>query len=106
MAVVYIAGKMNGLPDKGRAKFAEAAEKLRGLGFVVLNPAELPEGLAPDKYMPICLAMIDAADAVCKLDNWHDSPGANIEVRYAQYQGKSFLSATEKERPPTGRLSP
>lgn len=89
--VVYIAGKMHGLPDCGRAKFDEAASTLREKGYVVLNPAELPTGLAPDKYMPICLAMIDAADAIYTLDNWLDSKGAQIEVRYARYQGKAFI---------------
>lgn len=89
--VVYIAGKMTGLPDLGRAKFSVAAKALREKGFPVLNPAELPDGMPGNRYMPICLAMIDAADTVYALNNWKDSPGARIEVNYAGYQGKNIV---------------
>lgn len=86
--ILYIAGKMTGLPDKGRAKFAAAAERLRDNGHIVLNPAELPEGMPSDRYMPICLAMVAAADAVYALDNYMQSDGAQVEIGYAKYQGK------------------
>jgi len=89
--IVYIAGKMTGLPDKGRAKFADAARRLRDEGNIVLNPAELPDGMPGTSYMPICLAMVSVADAVYALDNWTESSGARIEVRYARYQGKKIL---------------
>ena len=88
---IYIAGKMAGLPDKGRAKFASAAERLREKGHIVLNPAELPDGMPGSSYMPICLAMVGVADAVYALDNWTQSEGATVEVRYAKYQGKAIL---------------
>lgn len=83
---MYISGKMTGLPDKGKAAFAEAEEYLRKMGFVVLNPAVLPDGLDGNRYMPMCIAMIDAADAVVMLDGWEDSPGARLEKAYAEYQ--------------------
>lgn len=83
---VYIAGKMTGLPDKGRAAFAEAEDLLSKLGFVVLNPSCLPDGLPGNKYMPICMSMIDAADNLVLLDGWEDSPGAKLEKAYAEYQ--------------------
>lgn len=89
--IVYIAGKMTGLPDKGRAKFADAAKMLQDKGHIVLNPAELPDGMPGTRYMPICLAMVQAADTVYALDNWKDSNGARIEVRYARYQGKNIV---------------
>ena len=88
---IYIAGKMTGMPDKGRAKFASAAERLREKGHIVLNPAELPDGMPGSSYMPICLAMVGVADAVYALDNWTQSEGATVEVRYAKYQGKVIL---------------
>lgn len=87
---VYIAGKMAGLPDLGKAKFNDAAKKLRDDGYVVLNPAELPDGMPSDAYMPICLAMVSVADAVYALDNFAKSRGALIEVNYARYQGKEI----------------
>ncbi len=42
---VYIAGKISGDP-KYREKFAAEQELLEGQGHIVLNPAELPEGLS------------------------------------------------------------
>lgn len=99
--IVYIAGKMAGLPDLGRARFRAAAEKLRKEGHIVLSPAELPDGMPRDRYMPICLAMIGAADAVYFLGNYRFSAGANIELRFASYQGKHIFfekdEAKEKE---------
>lgn len=94
--VVYIAGKMSNLPDLGRAKFAEAAKELREYGFSVLNPAELPDGMPVIRYMPICLAMVDAADTVYALNNWKDSNGARIEINYARYQGKNLVFQEEE----------
>lgn len=88
---IYIAGKMTGLPDKGRATFAREADRLRKAGHVVLNPAELPDGMPGDRYMPICLAMVSAADAVYALDNWNRSSGALLEIGYARYQGKPVI---------------
>lgn len=41
---IYIAGKITGDP-KYRDRFRGEAEKLEGLGHIVLNPAELPEGM-------------------------------------------------------------
>lgn len=93
---VYIAGKMAGLPDLGREKFAEAEKMLKEQGFSVLNPAVLPDTLPREKYMPICLAMVDAADAVYALDNWQDSRGAALEIQYARYQGKDIIWRKER----------
>lgn len=57
-------------------------------GNVVLNPAVLPKGLDEDRYLPICLAMIDACDAVQFLPGWEKSAGARVEEAYAIRQGK------------------
>ena len=98
--VVYIAGKMKNLPDLGRSQFATAEKKLREKGFTVLNPAELPVGMPSDRYMPICLAMVQAADTVYALDNWRNSNGARIEIRYARYQGKNIVFQEEEKDEP------
>lgn len=88
--VIYIAG-----PIKGRAdyieRFCAAQLKLEAEGWIVLNPADLPTGMPADRYMPICLAMLQQADAVYMLDGWEYSEGANIELQFAQYQGKEVL---------------
>lgn len=89
--IVYIAGKMRGLKDYGRQHFNDAARRLELAGFIVLNPTAIPIGMPNEKYMPICLSMLEAADFIYMLDNWEESEGANIEYRYARCQGKRVL---------------
>lgn len=84
---IYIAGKITGDP-KYRERFREEAERLEGLGHIVLNPAELPEGMSKAEYMRICFAMIDCADTVFLLPDWQGSPGAQMELAYCRYIGK------------------
>lgn len=87
--IVYVAGPMTGLKNANRPAFADAADELRSLGYVVLNPAVLPDNMPHERYMPICLAMVQAADIVCLLPGWESSRGAQIEYRYAKYQDKA-----------------
>ena len=86
---VYIAGKITG--DQGcQAKFQRAAVGLRMCGNIVLNPAELPEGMEAADYMRICMAMIDAADRVIFLPGAEDSAGARLEMAYCEYIEKEY----------------
>lgn len=88
--IIYIAGKITGDPDY-REKFDIAATSLEMQRHIVLNPAELPEGMLPEDYARICFAMLDTADAIYLLKDWNSSPGASIERNYAMYAGKSIL---------------
>lgn len=91
-SIVYLAGPMNGVKEFNRPAFRAAEEALRsGRRYVVINPAMLPVGLEPERYMPICLAMIDAADMICLLDGWEKSPGARLEKVYAEHQAKEVF---------------
>lgn len=84
---VYIAGKITG--DKAyKAKFARAEQIQKERGNIVLNPAVLPEGMAPGDYMRICMAMMECADMVVFLPDWNESQGARLEMRWCQYTGK------------------
>lgn len=86
----YIAGKIYG--DKNyRKKFKAAERAMQDEGYIVLNPAELPEGMLPGDYMRICLAMLDSADIVALLPDWEHSKGANVEKAYAEYIGHPIL---------------
>ena len=87
MSKIYIAGKIAGAP-KYKDLFAAEADKQREAGHIVLNPAELPEGMSRPGYMRICMAMIDAADKVIMLPNYQQSPGARLEREYCRYIGK------------------
>ena len=91
---IYIAGKITGEPNY-KEKFDIAATSLEAQGHIVLNPAEVPEGMLPADYMRICFAMIDTADAIYLLKGWYSSSGASIERNYAMYTGKSILTEGE-----------
>ena len=90
--VVFISGPMTGLADCGRTNFAIAEAELRYRGYEkILNPAVLPVGMSRERYLPITLAMLEAADTVYMLRGWRNSPGATLERRYAEYQGKNII---------------
>lgn len=91
---IYIAGKITGEPNY-KEKFDIAAKSLEARRHIVLNPAELPEGMLQADYIRICFAMIDAADAIYLLNDWCSSFGASIERSYAMYTGKSILTEGE-----------
>lgn len=89
--IVYIAGKMTGEENWNWSRFKLAESILMQAGHIVLNPADLPTNMPSYKYMPICLAMLEAADAIYMLDGWRDSPGATLEKSYAEYQHKQII---------------
>lgn len=97
--VIYLAGKMSGLPDYGRGQFYKAEAVLRAQGNTVLNPACLPTDLPDTAYIPICLAMLDQCDIVLMLPGWEDSEGAKIEHIQALLSGKNILYWDEEEIP-------
>lgn len=86
---IYIAGKITGDPNY-KAKFAMAEDFYKKRGYIVLNPAALPDGMQPTDYMRICLAMIDIADAVAFLPDFKQSAGADVEHAYCYYINKSI----------------
>ena len=94
--VIYIAGKMRGISDLGRSAFAEAEDCIwawtanENKNRAVLNPAILPTNLPDDAYLPICLAMLDKADAIWMIDGWENSEGANVELAFAKAQRKTI----------------
>ena len=86
----YIAGKITG-DSTYREKFQRAQKALEGEGFIVLNPAELPEGMLAPDYMRICFAMMDSADVVAFLPDYRQSRGARLEFDWCQYTGKQIM---------------
>lgn len=94
---IYIAGKMTGLANY-KEKFDKAEKLLTSMGHIVMNPATLPHNWPVQAYMPVCLAMLSTCDAIYLLNNWGDSPGAQLELAYARYQGKEILYEVEEEK--------
>lgn len=86
----YISGRITGEKNY-KEIFERAKEHLENKGFVVLNPAVLPDGLSLSEYMKIDVAMLDAADYVFFLPNWKYSKGAQVEKAYAEYVGKQIV---------------
>lgn len=84
---IYIAGKITGNPNY-KSVFAKSQIEFEKKGFIVLNPALLPEGMSPADYMRICFAMIDAADVVAFLPGYNSSSGAQLELQYCIYIDK------------------
>lgn len=96
--IVYIAGPMTGIAGYNRPAFTSAAERIEAMGDTPINPGLLPANLPSDRYMPICVAMIEAADAVLLLDGWRASVGATAESLYAQRQGKTLYDGLASYR--------
>ncbi len=87
-AKIYIAGKITGDPHY-KEKFARVQKDLEAEGYIVLNPAILPQGLSSADYMRICFAMIDIADTVAFTEDFFDSPGAMLELEYCKHTRKN-----------------
>ncbi|MBK5145871.1 DUF4406 domain-containing protein [Budviciaceae bacterium BWR-B9] len=93
---IYIAGPMSGRPNFNRPAFYDAAKDLTDQGYIVLNPATLPNGLTEKAYMDIGIAMLLNADTIYLLNGWKASAGALAELALAEkiglvviYQGES-----------------
>lgn len=96
---VFLSGRITG--DRNyREKFNKVAAELTEKGHIVLNPATLPKGLEYADYARICNAMIEACETVVLLPDYHQSPGALLELRHAHYIGKEVeLYETGKKVP-------
>ena len=90
--ILFISGPMKGFPNKNRERFNEIEELAISLGYTVLNPATLPDGLNDEDYLPICLAMLEAADymfSMCSNGYYHSCAA---EQAYAVAQGIHILT--------------
>lgn len=93
----YIAGKITGDKDY-KAKFDKVEKELRYGGWLVMNPAILPEGFDYEDYMTVCFAMIDVCDTVFFLPDWRDSKGAMREYEHAVCTFKKILYLSKEKR--------
>lgn len=83
---VYISGKITGTTDF-MERFGSAEEKLKFMGYAVLNPAHansyMPEDTTWEEYMKVSLTLLQMADAIYMLNGWEDSKGARQEYEFA-----------------------
>lgn len=94
---IYISGPMTGIRDFNFPAFNAEAKRLRGLGFDVVNPAEL--NLEPGKTYHQCLRTdireLTTCDAIALLPGWAYSNGAKLERHVANALGLEVLNAYE-----------
>ncbi len=95
MKRVYLSGPMSNMPDFNFPAFNTEAERLRALGYDVINPVDIN----PDTTTPYneCLrndlkALLDC-DTIAMLDGWMDSNGAHLEMHVAQRVGIRVVEA-------------
>jgi len=93
---VYLSGPMTGLPEHNFPAFRDAAERLEGAGWDVVNPADNFGGrtdLPRARYLRMDAAMLLQCDALALLPGWEESSGARLECLIAVELGLPVLDA-------------
>jgi hypothetical protein len=82
---IYIAGPMTGIQAHNFPAFNAAAEHLRDLAFIVINPADhgVIEGAEWDDYLRYDLKKLAECGLIYMLPGWSNSRGANLERNIA-----------------------
>ena len=88
---VYLSGKITG-DSNYRQKFSTMTEELLSYGYVVFNPAVLPDGFEYSDYMALDLLILSRCDAIFLLRDWKNSPGARLEYEEAKRLGLQVLT--------------
>lgn len=94
---LYLSGPMTGRPGLNFPAFHAEAARLRALGYLVVNPAEITPDPAADWHacMRADLRALLGCDAICLLDGWETSAGAHLELHVAHRVGLEVLQARE-----------
>ena len=86
---LYIAGPMDGYPEHNFPAFAEAAAKLRAVGYEVVSPHEQKwnEDLTHPRewYLRQDFPLICTVDGIALLDGWEHSIGSNRERTVGEF---------------------
>lgn len=97
MKRIYISGPMTGMPNLNFPAFHAEAARMKGLGYEVVNPAELntdPE-MEWNECMRHDLAALLTCDALALIDGWQKSAGAHLEMHVAHRVGMEIVIACE-----------
>ena len=95
---VYISGKMRGVPDYNRWKFAYWTKRLNESGFKAVNPMEIGDSIASpeeidaspelvERVLEADIAALRKCDAIFMLRGWETSEGARRELGVALEMG-------------------
>jgi hypothetical protein len=92
---IYISGAITGMPNLNRERFKTATETLRALGFTVVNPHEICQGIPAEDWslcMRKCIIELMYCDMMVMLDGWQLSKGATLEFNLAVQLGIKPIS--------------
>ena len=101
---VYLSGPMSGIPEHNFPAFNAQAERLRRLGYDVVNPVDIN----PDPGTAWCdclrndLAALLTCDGLALLPGWQHSQGAQLELHVAHRVGIEI--AMVEDLPPLGKI--
>lgn len=94
---VYIAGPMTGIEGLNFDAFHAAAARLRGIGHVAINPAEINPD--PNAGWNACMREdireLVTCDAIALLPGWEKSRGATLEHHIGMALGMPCCPADE-----------
>ena len=88
MAIIFICGPD---PRNHPENFNRIEEIAKQMGYTVLNPATLPPDLCNCSYLPIYLAMLEAADLIYILPGCVDDDESYTLMNYAHAQKISHI---------------
>jgi hypothetical protein len=90
---VYVSGPMTGVPYYNFPAFDEAAARLRGMGYEVVNPADkvIVEGWEWTDYLRHDIKEVCDCEAIFMLEGWEKSAGAQLEIEVARGLGLEVL---------------
>jgi hypothetical protein len=91
---VYLSGKITG-DSNYRQKFSSMEKELLSYGYVVFNPAVLPDGFEYEDYMDLDLLILSRCDAIFLMRDWRNSPGAKREYEEAKRLGLRILTEAD-----------
>jgi hypothetical protein len=92
---LYLAGPMTGYPQLNFPLFHAETARLRGLGFEIVNPAEINADSAAGwlDCMRADIKQLVDCDGVALLPRWSESRGASIEHNLARNLGLRVFQA-------------
>ncbi len=88
---IYLSGKITGDANY-RQKFGSMEKELFSYGYVVFNPAILPDGFEYEDYIDLDLLILSRCDAIFLMRDWKNSPGAKREYEEAKRLGLRILT--------------
>ena len=85
---------MTGVPDFNFPAFNASADRLRGCGLDVVNPAEIctDTGMSWEACMRADIKALCDCDTIALLPGWENSKGAHLEVHIAHRLGIKVMS--------------